>query len=286
MKELIIKIKSIDFKTNFKRNIHLLILISLFFIVVSVLNQPWYIYLLSVLLYLIANYLIFLGSSIGLTGYIVQTIGKEDLAIKCYQTAERFGGKNQYALISYGLILLKDFQPKEALIRFEKLDSLKTNKPIIDKYNKHNLGICYWKIGNLKKSIETFEKMIEDYEVQNINFLTTVGFIYLLAENVDKAFEFTNKALEEDPDHGPAFDNLGQIYFTQDKLDLAEENFLKALELKDTMVDSKYYLGLIYEQENELDKAKSYFEEAFNCNINGLNTVTPEQVEEKYNMYK
>lgn len=286
MKELIVKIKSIDFKTNFKRNIHLLILISLFIIVVSVLHQPWYIYLLSVLLYLIANYLIFLGDSIGLTGYFVQTIGKEELAIKCYQSAEKLGGKNQYALISYGLILLKDFQAKEALIRFEKLDSLKNKKPILEKYNRHNLGICYWKIGDLKKSIEIFDKMIEDYEVQSINFLTTLGFIYLLNGNEDKAFEFTNKALEEDPDHGPAYDNLGQIYYRQNKLDLAEENFLKALELKNTMVDSKYYLGLIYEEKDDIEKAKFYFEEAFNCNINGLNTVTPEQVEEKHNKYK
>ena len=51
------------------------------------------------------------------------------------------------------------------------------------------------------------------------------------------------------------------------------------------MVDSLYYLGCIYEKENETDKAFECFSKAKKCNVSSLNTITKEQILEKYRKY-
>ena len=85
--------------------------------------------------------------------------------------------------------------------------------------------------------------------------------------------------------HGPAFDNLGQIAFRQGQYEEAEKYFSRALDMKDTMVDSKYHLGLIYEHWGNLEAAAEYFAAAHQSTITGMNTITREQVDAKYNEY-
>ena len=44
------------------------------------------------------------------------------------------------------------------------------------------------------------------------------------------------------------------------------------------MSDSNYYLGLIYKEEKNIEKAKEYLEKALNCTINGLSSVTENDI--------
>lgn len=271
-------------KTKIWWGITLTVFIIAFLYIVSIRHMAWY-YLIPIYLgYFILNYFLFFGTALGITGYVLQAFHKEDAAIKFYRLAIGFHTKSFNALAAYGLILIRQGNPKEALPLFEKILSLKPGT-LVEKIAVINQGICYWLMGDLDLAIEILEGMTHRYDYINPDVYTTLGYLYILKKDYETALTYTNKALEDTKTHGPALDNLGQIHYFLGDLEKAEQFFKEALENKGTMVDSKYYLGLIYEQQNKMDLAKEYFEAAYNSNISPLNTVTREEVVEKYNQY-
>jgi tetratricopeptide (TPR) repeat protein len=129
-------------------------------------------------------------------------------------------------------------------------------------------------------AIETLEKMRRTYDYVNATVLATLGFMYFIKGDIEKAEELTQKALEDNPSSHSAWDNLGQIRYKQRKIDEAKEAFAKAVSFKGNLPDSLYYLGLIAREEGDENAAADYFKQALECDITPLNTVTREQVEE------
>lgn len=248
-------------------------------------HNPWYVFLGALVLYLGINYVLFLGTALGITGYVFQVFfNKENWAIPFYEQALKHNTKSAYALAAYGLILLKEGQNEKALPLFEKIQIINPSV-MLDKIAFTNKAVCLWKMGEVDKAIETLNEMNTKFDYISASTYTTLGFLHLLKKDYEKALDYTQKALKDTPDHGPALDNLGQIYFYQNDLTKAEEYFKKALEEKSTMVDSKYYLGLVYEQQGNLDLAKEYFKKAYENKVTAFSTITFEQVKEKYDQY-
>lgn len=263
----------------------LLFTIVSYIFLIRIRHNSWYIFLGILILYLGVNYIVFLGTALGITGYFFQVVlNKEQTAISFYEKALKHNTKSGYALAAYGLILLKEGQNEKALSLFEKLHMIDPSV-MIEKIAYTNKAVCLWKMNKIDEAIETLNKMNEKFDYISASTYTTLGFLYLLKKEYDKALEYTNKALEDTPNHGPALDNMGQIYFYQNDLKQAEKYFKKALEEKSTMVDSKYYLGLTYEKQGKIDLAKEYFKKAYESNVNAFSTITFEQVKEKYNQY-
>ena len=89
----------------------------------------------------------------------------------------------------------------------------------------------------------------------------------------------TTKALADNPEYAPVWDNLGQIYYFQQETDKAKEAFEKAISFRATMVDSLYYLGLIAKNSGDKELAREYLERALKCNISAMNTIKKEDIE-------
>lgn len=231
-------------------------------------------------------YVTHLGTAVGWTGYMLDVLLKHPQFVhKFYRFALEHNTKCVYAMLAYGLDLLRDYQYESALAIFQRIVSMEKVSPMLMKYAEQDLAIAYWKNGRLDTAIETMEQMVEKYEYFSLDFNTTLGYFYTEAGQFDKALEYTDKALHESETHGPAYDNLGQIAFRQGNYEEAEKYFIKALDLKDTMVDSKYHLGLIYESWGNLEAAAEYFAAAHQSPINGMNTISREVVDQKYYEY-
>ncbi|MCI8633538.1 MAG: tetratricopeptide repeat protein [Lachnospiraceae bacterium] len=242
--------------------------------------------LMGYLAYAVFMYFVRLPLSIGWTGYVFQFVfRKQKWAIPLYRYALKHRASCSSPLIAYGLYLLEECHYEEALTAFQHVVTLPKVNPTMLKFARQDLAIAYWKTGDLATGISTLEQMQKDYEFFNLEFYTTLGYFYIEAGEYEKAREITDLALMEDEAHGPAYDNLAQIEYRQGHYDEAEALFLKALDLRDTMADSKYYLGLIYEKAGDPDAALAYFTAAHNSRITGLNTVTREQVDAKYQEY-
>lgn len=226
-----------------------------------------------------------LGTVIGFTGYLIQVLLKKEVfALKFYRFADKYDNRSALSLASYGLILFKEGECAAALQHFKKMRE-STGKDFLDRVGATNMALCYWKLDRIDEGIEVLEEIKKKYKYLNADILTTLGYFCMLKGDYEKALDYTNEALEDDEEHGPALDNLGQIYFRKGQLEKAEEYFIKALENKENMVDSKYYLGMIYEKQGDREKAAEYFNKAYNTAISQFSTVSHEQIEEKYREY-
>lgn len=251
------------------------------------LAAPFHYVLLGYLVYALFIYFANLPKCMGWTGYVFQFVFKRPkMAYPMYRYALNHKATCSSPLIAYGLHLLEDCHYDEALQTLQYVVTLPDVNPTMLKFARQDLAIAYWKCGDLTTGIATLEQMLKDYEIFNTEFYTTLGYFYIEAGEYDKALDVTQQALIEDEACGPAYDNLAQIEYRRGNYEEAEELFLKALDLRDTMADSKYYLGLIREKQGDAESARTFFTAAHNSKITGLNTVTREQVDAKYNEYK
>lgn len=235
--------------------------------------------------YMLLNVIIFNSYYLGLVGTYYLYRGNSKKAFTVYEKAIKKKTRNVHALYHWALKLLQDGKGEEALGFLKKAEYYNT-KVVMHKNIVLAMGSCYWIMGNIDKAIDVIESLMAEFEYVNASVLTTVGYLYFLKEDLEKAEQYSSKALEDNPSHSAAWDNMGQIYYSKGEYNKAKEYFTKALDYKSSMVDSLFYMGKIAELENDVQLAKSCFEKAAECNITSLNTVTRRQVDDalaKYN---
>lgn len=227
--------------------------------------------------------LIHLPDTIAVLGYLVQSLFKKnDQAFRLYEWAFSHGAKKTTPEIAYGIQLLKRCRYQDALTHLQNVLVTPGLQPMLLKYVRQDLAIAYEKTGDVKTAISTLQTMEKDYDILSADFYTTLAYFYLQDGNFAKAEEANNKALKQDEACPGAYDNMAQMAYLKGDLDEAEELYKKALELKDTMVSSKFYLGKVYEAKGDIENAKLYYTAAHNCQITGMQTVTREEVDAKY----
>jgi tetratricopeptide (TPR) repeat protein len=187
--------------------------------------------------------------------------------------------KSPSAHLYYATYLLRNGHAAEAEPLLTQAATLNPSV-ITTKHIRLTQASCQWALRNVDGAIEILEKMRHTYDYVNATVLATLGFMYFVKDDIEKAEELTNKALEDNQSSHAAWDNLGQIRYKQRKYDEAKEAFTKAVSFKGNLPDSLYYLGLIAREEGDENAAADYFKQALECDITPLNTVTREQVEE------
>lgn len=247
-----------------------------------VMRSPLWVILLVYFLGLVVYALMNFSSAIAIFGNYMYVSGKQNAGIKLIRKAIQLDTKSPTAYLNYSILLVREGNGKEALNYIEKAERLSKNI-LTSKNIQLTKGSCYWVLGEIDNAIEVLEKMRTTYDYVNANALTTLGFMYFLKDDYDKAEEITRLALADSPESGSAWDNIGQIYLKKGDNKEAKEAFLKAVQYKSDLVDSYYFLGVIAEADNEPDKAREYFVKADNCDISSLNTVTKAQIQEKLN---
>lgn len=244
-----------------------------------ILRLPFYV---PFLLIIVAFPIIFFKTTIAIIGNFFYLRGDE---VKCrpfLKKAVELNTISPAAHLNYAVLLMREGaeNAKLALSYLQKAERL--NKQLMLAKNiSLALGSCYWILGETDKGIEELERMRTKYDYVNARVLATLGYLYFMKEDYEKALELSNKALEESPDSASAWDNLGQIYLKQNEIEKAKESFDKAIEIKSNMADSLYYMGVIAELENNKKLALEYYERANKSDLTGLSTVSRTMVEEK-----
>lgn len=242
--------------------------------------------LVTIIIYFIISSIVFWGNFLGIMGCISQSFLKKPLlAEKFYKKAIVQKNTISYALSSYGLMLLRKGDTNTSLELFTRVYEGAGANVLMKKSGRVNQSLCYWQKGEIDKAIEILLDCEKEFEYINPDTYATLGYLYILKGNYDKALDYTNKALEDNNSHVSSLDNMGQIFYRQGDLEKAETYFKKAIEIKSTLADSQYYLGIISEENNNIELAKKYFQTAYNCDVNSFNTITKEQIEKKYFSY-
>lgn len=287
------------------RIISLVYLLLSYIVIVVVLEKPLSLYLLNVGIFILLLILVFLGTFCGFLGLIIHMISKnEKAAAPLYNLAYKFGTGNPTIMASYGLILLRQNQAKKALECFQNGFNASTNY-MTTKTLMSNIAISLWKLDQTQEAIEQYHKIIKrfgsdeqifltepDYSDDNVEQFTsdnhimypqdyiTLGFLYILQEDYEKATFFTKAAMFKKENYASAYDNLGQIAFYQKDYEEAALQFDKALEFDPRLPDSLYFMGRVQAINGDAKKALTFYEKAKACNLDGLNTISYEMIDE------
>jgi tetratricopeptide (TPR) repeat protein len=200
-------------------------------------------------------------------------------AEKIYQYVIDRNTTSPAAHVYYATYLMRKGEAAAAAPLLDKALRLSSGNPLLSKNIKLAQGSCQWLMGNTSAAIELLEKMRNTYDYVNDRVLSTLGYLYVLQNDLEKGKELSRKSLEDNPQSHAAWDNLGQIFYREKSFPEAREAFQKALECKENLPDSLYYLGLIAQAEGDSPGARVYFDKALGCTINAFNTVTKEQIE-------
>ncbi len=183
------------------------------------------------------------------------------------------------AVTTYGYLLLKDGRLEQAMKIFEE----QYNTPNIsntDYYNiKSNYALCLWKQGKLEEAVTLLEKIIPDYK--NTNIYGSLGYLYNLQGDLEKALKFNLEALEYNSTGGVILDNLGQTYYLMGEQEKAQEIFEKLLAQKPKFPEAYYDYALVLEKLGDKEKAIAMLKDAQQHKINYLSAVTNEHIETK-----
>ncbi|MCD7904058.1 MAG: tetratricopeptide repeat protein [Clostridiales bacterium] len=253
-------------------------------VLVFIMDKPEWTIIPAFIVYLLINALVFRSYTLGVIGNYWYTIRHFEKAYKYFEKAVKSGTHHVKALYLYALRLLQDGNGREALKYFELAEKYNCGI-LMEKYITVSKSSCYWIMGEIDKAISLLEGLMEKFSYISTDAYTTLGYLYFLKDNLEKAEKYTNKAIEDSEDHAPAWDNLGQIYYKKGKTDKAKEYFEKALSYKE-IADSLYFMGRIREDEGKEKEAEEYYERALKCSISALNTVTEEEIKNRLKTLK
>lgn len=248
-------------------------------VLVYFMDKPEWILIPVFIVYLIVNSLIFHSYFLGMVGSYWYTIRHFEKAYKYFEKAVKAGTHHVKALYLYALRLLQDGKGEEAL-RYFNLAEKYNCSVLMEKYITLSKSSCCWIMGDIDRAIDILQGLIKKFSYISADVYTTLGYLYLLKGDSEKAEEYTKKAIDDNSGHSPAWDNMGQIYYNRGDRDKAKEYFEKAVSIKD-LPDSLYFLGRISEEDGENKKALEYYTKASECIISALNTVTKEEIESR-----
>ncbi|MCL2407758.1 MAG: tetratricopeptide repeat protein [Defluviitaleaceae bacterium] len=222
-------------------------------------------------------------------GNVAFTVGKRELAKQRFLKAERHGSKNPMNYLNYAVLQIQDDAPAPAMeYALKALDvnsKLKLPVEIVDKNSNFVIASSHWQQGNLAMAIDVLEGLCKRYEHVNTNVYTSLGFLYFLNGDIEKAKATTEKVLADKPETAAAWDNMGQIYLSEGNKAEAKNCFEKAVSLDRDLADSTFLLAAMYEEAGDARMAAEFYLRAKGCKVTKLNKVTQRQIDAKYEEY-
>src|SRR6266436_204659 len=160
----------------------------------------------------------------------------------------------------------------------------------------YGLGSAYLQQQKSNEARECFQRVLQlpaSYPGTLPNAWNNLGILAAREGNTDLAIEHFERALEIDPDHSVALQNLGSAYRQKKDWPQAKRLLEKALSLNPDDPEANYSLAMVYAQSNDSDRAYEYFQRALvarpaypealnNLGILYLRTRRPEQAKQSF----
>lgn len=121
--------------------------------------------------------------------------------------------------------------------------------------NHNNLGDLYGRRNELNKAIEEFQKAIE-LKPNYASAYHNLANIYWRKGEREKAVTTYQKGIEIDPNLWQSHQNLAAIFFELKRFDLSEEHLKKAIEINPQETSLYLNLSVVYSQTERKEKAK------------------------------
>lgn len=128
-----------------------------------------------------------------------------------------------------------------------------------------NLGFLYLKAQDLQRAEDHFKKAIE-LDPNSANAHLNLGLVYLLKKDYDSALKEYELALKIRPDYPAAYSGLGTVYRKKGELEKAEKNYRKAIELEPKFAEAYANLAIVLGQKNQTQEAIELLKKSISLN--------------------
>ena len=179
-------------------------------------------------------------------------------AKEMFLKAKALNTKNPQILVNLGMVDYMEGNKDGSLAYWEKSISLIPEDDDSKAYN--NIGNLYKERGDLKKSVEYYEKAVN--KNKSALYINNLAEAYRLSGQIERAEKMLKASIQERPKSLLAQYNLAKVYVEQNKLDQALKAFAKSLEVNPNFLDPYYESAQIYLKKNDKDSAVSQLEKA------------------------
>jgi tetratricopeptide (TPR) repeat protein len=160
----------------------------------------------------------------------------------------------------------------------------------------YGLGSAYLQQQKASDARECFQRVLQlhaGYPGTLPNAWNNLGILAAREGNTDLAIEHFERAVQIDPDHSVALQNLGNAYRQKKDWPQAKRALEKALSLNPDDAEANYNLGMVYAQTNDTNRAYEYLKKALlarpaypealnNLGILYLRTRRPEEAKQSF----
>lgn len=163
--------------------------------------------------------------------------------------------------LSYGSIFFERGYMNEAehFLRLALRDDADNSEAL------YGLGSIYLQQNKTSDARATFERVIklpQRYPGTLPNAWNNLGLLSAREGHTDEAIQQFQQALQLDPDHFIALENLGNAYRQAKRWDHAKSTLQRALQLNPDNAEANYALGMVYAQTDDADRAYEYLQKA------------------------
>ena len=130
-------------------------------------------------------------------------------------------------------------------------------------------SVVFGTLGDVKQQLEKWQETVEAYErairLDSENYTELNNYAYYLTkrnENLDKALEMAQEAVESDPRNASFLDTLGWVYYMREEYEKALDYIQKAVDTGEASAEVLEHLGDVYHATGENDKAEEWWEKA------------------------
>ncbi len=221
--------------------------------------------------------------------YIYTIIGRmkyntnHDDGFRYMEKAFKTGRMSPQAALVYAYTLLRDGH----IVKAERIISsvLLLKKKKLTEQNilaaELNNAIILWKKNDLPAAIEKMEKVYETGYRSTVHY-QTLGIFYLMNNDLDKAEQFINEALEYNSSDASILDNLGLLYIKHGNYTKAKEVYEELFDAEDAdFIEANFNYATALEHTGDYEGACDYYKKALGCPERYLSTVKHSLVEIK-----
>ncbi|MEG1013317.1 MAG: tetratricopeptide repeat protein [Clostridia bacterium] len=205
--------------------------------------------------------------------------GDIDGAMKLYKEAIDEGLTDVRYLLSYSVLLIRNGrfgEARELLVKIQKYPMSEDNRRQLFVH----YASCVYKMGEMQKALDILER--QHQKAASGLVYETLGYLYVEANETDKALAFNTEACEYDDEDSICLDNLAQTYYRllNDKAK-AKVYFDKAIAVKAGQIDTLYFLSKYDLEAGDKAAARAKLEKALTGRFSPLNYATKDMVEQE-----